>query len=149
MKIIVVSDSHGNKALLDKIALIHRDADIFWHLGDFELPEYLIYPFSPVKGNCDYFVDCKERKDIEINGVKFHLEHGHKLNYQYLDVIINNTNCDVFLFGHLHKKINTKIANTFLLNPGSLTKPRDDNKGSYLVITFQNKEDLKFEFNFI
>ena len=34
MKIIVVSDTHGNEKKLENIILKHQDADLFLHLGD-------------------------------------------------------------------------------------------------------------------
>ena len=76
MKIVVVSDSHGNKSRLDEVLLANQDADLFWHLGDYELPEYLMSPFMLIKGNCDFFSDSPISKDLIINDVKFHLEHS-------------------------------------------------------------------------
>lgn len=149
MKIVVVSDSHGNKSRLDEIVLANQDADLYWHLGDYELPEYLMSPFMLIKGNCDFFADSPLVKDLVINGVKFHLEHGNKINYKNLKEYVTSLNTDVFLFGHLHKKINIKINNTLLINPGSISKPRDDNKYSYVVITFKDKSDLKVTFCYL
>ena len=54
MKIIVVSDSHGNYSLLNEIYLKHFDASIFYHLGDSQLPEYMLHSYCGVKGNCDF-----------------------------------------------------------------------------------------------
>ena len=34
MKIIVISDTHGNEKKLENIILKHQDADLFLHLGD-------------------------------------------------------------------------------------------------------------------
>ena len=39
-----------------------------------------------------------------------------------------------------------KINNTILLNPGSLTRPRDGDKGSYLIITLEKDKEIKYEF---
>lgn len=146
MKIVVVSDSHVDKSRLDYVYLKHQDADLFWHLGDYELPEYLLNNFMLIRGNCDFLSDKPLKKDITINNIKFHLEHGNLINYTYFDEYIENTNCDVFLFGHLHKKMSLKVNNTLVINPGSLTKSRDDSKGSYVVITFTSIEDLKVTF---
>lgn len=149
MKIVVVSDSHGNKSRLDEVVLANQDADLFWHLGDYELPEYLMSPFMLIKGNCDFFSTAPLSKDLTINGVKFHLEHGNKINFKNLEEYVLRINCDVLLFGHLHKKINIKIENTLLVNPGSISKPRDDNKNSYIIINFNNKDDLKITFCYL
>ena len=60
MKIIVISDTHGNAKDLENIILKHKDADLFLHLGD-GAKEFLqiksIYPDLPmeiVRGNCDF-----------------------------------------------------------------------------------------------
>ena len=55
---------------------------------------------------------------------------------------IKNLNVDIFLFGHLHKQLAFKIDKTLVLNPGSLNRPRDNSKGSYLILkpVFQNKK---------
>lgn len=149
MKIVVVSDSHGNKSRLDEIVLANQDADLYWHLGDYELPEYLMSPFMLIKGNCDFFSDSPISKDLIINDVKFHLEHGNKINFSNFEEYVLNTNSDVFLFGHLHKKINIKIRNTLIINPGSISKPRDDNKFSYVVINFKDINDLTVTFCYL
>ena len=57
MKILLVSDSHGNNEALDLLTKNYPNMDIYLHLGDSESDEFSIYPFRSVKGNCDYFGD--------------------------------------------------------------------------------------------
>ena len=146
MKIVVVSDSHGNLTLLQEILNKNYDADYFIHLGDFELPTYLMSSFLFVKGNCDYLVENNLYKDIVIGGLKIHLEHGDKINYSDFDNYIISKHCAIFLFGHIHKKIALKIDNTYVFNPGSLTRPRDSNKGSYLLLIIDNNKNITYKF---
>lgn len=54
MKFVVVSDSHGSYQELIDVVNINQDADIFIHLGDYEIPEYLLNRFIFCKGNCDF-----------------------------------------------------------------------------------------------
>lgn len=146
MKIIVVSDSHGNYSLLNEIYLKHFDASFFYHLGDSQLPEYMLHSYCGVKGNCD-FIDLPTTRDIEIEGYKIHLEHGNNFHFQVNpEKYIENLECDIFLFGHTHKKLATKIKNTFVFNPGSLTRPRDGEKGSYLILEINKNEEIKYKF---
>ena len=49
MKICVVSDSHGDREILRKIYLSNPNCDIYLHLGDSQLEEYLINPFDKSK----------------------------------------------------------------------------------------------------
>lgn len=146
MKIIIVSDSHGEYKILESIYLKNQDADIFIHLGDYELPEYLMSRYLYIKGNCDFLSDAPVKKDVEYNGLKFHLEHGDRLAFSNFSEYIKSLNCDVFLFGHTHKKFEKYIDNILVLNPGSLTRPRDGNKGSYLILTIDKQKNIKYEF---
>lgn len=146
MKILVVSDSHRNVSLLKDIYYKNSTCDYFLHLGDSELPEYLMRDFSTVKGNCDY-VDFPKTKDIEICGLKIHMEHGDSFSFRMNPTkCVEDSNCDIFLFGHTHVKLANKVKNTYIFNPGSLTKPRDSEKGSYLILTVENKKLVKYEF---
>lgn len=95
-----------------------------------------------------FFSEAPISKDIELNGIKFHLEHGDRFMYSInLEDYIKSTNYDVILFGHTHKHLAKKIGNTLLLNPGSLTKPRDETRGSYLIINIDDKtNELTYKF---
>ena len=60
MKILVVSDTHRNFAVLDDIVNENLDADLIIHLGDGENEARDIHNLHPEKpmiyvaGNCDY-----------------------------------------------------------------------------------------------
>ena len=60
MKILLVSDTHGNNVALDALVKKYPNMDLYLHCGDSESDEYSIYPFRSVKGNCDYFGDFNE-----------------------------------------------------------------------------------------
>lgn len=147
MKLVIVSDSHGSKDILDKIHLKEYDGDYFFHLGDAELPEYLLSPFVSVKGNCDFLSDFPNTRDIEIEGIKIHMEHGNNFMFNHSPgEYIKNQNCDIFLFGHTHIKLATKVGRTLLFNPGSVKKPRDGSKGSYLIINIDKNKNITHKF---
>ena len=54
IKLLVVSDSHLDTILLNKVYLKHQNCDYFLHLGDSCLPSYALNNFSSVLGNCDF-----------------------------------------------------------------------------------------------
>ena len=146
MKIVVVSDSHSNYSILNDIVTKNYDADVFYHLGDSELPEYLLHSFTGVRGNCDYN-DLPKERDCTLEGFKIHLEHGNSLNFAInSEKYIKSKNCDIFLFSHTHKKYVNKIGSTYCFNPGSLTRPRDDEKGSYLILYLYKDQPIDYEF---
>lgn len=147
MKILLVSDTHGDIESLNKVYMINPDCDYYFHLGDSCLSSTYIKNFLCIKGNCD-FENFVLKKDISINEVRFHLEHGN-LIYPNLKKYLENIDCDVFLFGHTHCKMCEKINDKIVINPGSLTRPRDDYKGSYAIITFDNLKNIKCQFFYI
>ena len=132
MRIGVFSDSHGDHdaldALLEQMGYLDaacflgdvaRDAE---HLGDrlLEMPHHpTLYA---VRGNNDYYSFCTlpwERL-IELDGVKIHMEHGHRC--QSLDVLSYKAEAcgaKVALFGHTHRMFCEEVGGVFLLNPGS------------------------------
>lgn len=53
LKIIAVSDSHGDREVLNWISQTEYDADFFLHLGDSELTPAALYQYVAVAGNRD------------------------------------------------------------------------------------------------
>ena len=146
MKIVVVSDSHSNLTVLNDIVMKNYDADVFYHLGDSELPEYLLNSYTCVRGNCDYN-DFPRDRDCILEGFKIHLEHGNSLNFAINpEQYIKEKKCDIFLFGHTHKIYVNKIGSTYVFNPGSITRPRDSEIGTYLVLYLAKGQPVKHEF---
>jgi len=136
MKILVCSDSHGETELLDKLFYENQDCSLFLHCGDVGLPAYLTKKFLVVKGNCDYF-DYPRKRDIPTKWGTIHMEHGD--TYQSRDEkYIESLGCFIYLFGHTHKKEHGYDGKTYAFNPGSLTRPRDGNEGSYLTINIDD-----------
>ena len=75
IKLLVISDTHGDTSLAEKVLEKHQDADIVIHLGDYlrdaeRLHE--LYPeirFEVVCGNCDYVGgDIPMEKLLELEG---------------------------------------------------------------------------------
>lgn len=153
MKIVVVSDSHGDYQSLLDIVNKEYGTDIYIHLGDYSIPDYLMSDFLVVKGNNDFGSEFPYFRDIVIGknkNIKIHFEHGSSFMFLFnKENYILEKNCDIFLFGHSHRKESYKEGKTFVFNPGSITKPRDDIKGSYLVLNIKELDnDLKFELTY-
>lgn len=144
MLIVVISDSHGNIDAIKKVRNINPNADMYLHLGDSELPKYLLDGFVSVKGNCDYFCDYPLNLTLKTKYGNIYLEHGNHY-FPIDDNYILSKNCRIFLFGHTHKRYLKQISNCYIANPGSLTKPRDGNLGSYLIIKLE-QNNVQFEF---
>ena len=139
MKVLVISDVHSHIEDLRKVISLHHDMDLYLCLGDSEMKD--ISPFTSVKGNCDYFLDYPEFKDIDIPIGRMHLEHGI---YGVSDERVRWCNCKIFLSGHTHRRDFHMVDDIYVFNPGSLSKPRDGHK-SYLILDIsKDKLDYKF-----
>ena len=80
MKIVVVSDNHGRSEPLEQILELHRDADVFIHCGDSELPPQFLQGYVCVRGNNDFYYEYPEMKILELEGHRMMIVHGHHLS---------------------------------------------------------------------
>lgn len=130
MRIIVLSDSHGNVANVRKIIKKHaEDADCFIHLGDGErdcLALMLEYPqleIHHVCGNCDFYSNARSLEILRKGGKKIMYTHGHhyhvKQGLNELLYAAQGNDADVVLYGHTHIPESDYIDGRYLLNPGS------------------------------
>ena len=117
MKILIVSDSHGNNGPL-RTAIMKENPDMLIHLGDSEcscaeIAKWAGSPKTPcvfVKGNCDiYSYDpsiVKPSAVFELKGHKIFCAHGHmqRVNYGLLTLSLTaqEQGCDICMFGHTH-----------------------------------------------
>ena len=82
-KILVVSDSHGDDEILDKIlAKFAPEMDLLIHTGDSELApdSALIDQFHIVTGNMDFETRFPKTLDLEADGDRIFVAHGHYYN---------------------------------------------------------------------
>ena len=140
-KIAVISDSHGslhNLALFkDRIGM----PDALWHLGDCAddaplIAQRLNCGYVAVRGNCDPFSDEPLKQIVEWHHKRFLLLHGHtvsgRLNLLYL---AKEQRCDALLFGHSHIPSVECVDGIWLINPGSLSRPRLSSGPSMAMLT--------------
>ena len=143
MKILVMSDSHGNKtSMLNTVEL--EAPDMILHLGDHAKDcaaiewEYPAIPLHSVKGNCDRSSSEPEIYDFTLSGKRFFMTHGHLYNVKtgYAS-ILNAASCrgvDVLLFGHTHIPYCKVMDNLVAINPGSI----GPGSKTYAVLGFKN-----------
>lgn len=145
MKIVVISDTHGDLESIYKVIDDNIDAELFIHAGDSCVLPHQIPLFRIVKGNCDLGLDYPNELTIKTEYGDIYVTHGHTL-YSISPYLIESKNAKVFIFGHTHKKYFEKINESYVLNPGSLVKPRDGSKGTYAIIYLdKNKCDVEFK----
>ena len=130
MKILVVSDSHRDDEILKDLVKEVKDIDVYIHCGDSCSDIYNLYPFDSVLGNCDYFPFDEKRL--------LRTEAGNIL-VRHMPFIRPDERKDVrvFIHGHTHRYMVKEEDGLLIINPGSISHPRDDSHGSYAVLTIE------------
>ncbi len=127
-KLVVISDSHGKKKAVEKVAPLFEENDYVIHLGDgaSDLKEtFSHFPEKTYicKGNCDLFYGNDEFV-LEIEKVRILCCHGHrygvKSNLYRLAEHAKSLDCEVALYGHTHVASVEKVDGVTCINPGSL-----------------------------
>lgn len=132
MKILIVSDSHGNLEAL-KAAVEREKPDQVFHLGDMVADarrlakRYPQLPVACVMGNCDSYggETGPDQAAVKAGGALFFLCHGHRYHVKLgvgLLMSEGRRQCaDVVCFGHTHKAVCSRgEGGTWLVNPGSV-----------------------------
>ncbi len=157
MKIGVMSDTHGSLPYFEKALDLLKDCDVLFHIGDVlyhgprnDLPE----GYNPkgvikeinnldniiiVRGNCDAEVDQMVLKFpimadycIIMDGERtIYASHGHIYNENNLPPLKNG---DIFIHGHTHVLRAEKRETYTILNPGSVSIPKEGNIPTYAVL---------------
>ena len=152
---LVFSDSHGNlENLLDVLRQYPKMEAVFF-LGDVEgdadrLRRSTPYPVYMVRGNCDYGGDIPLELEIEFVGKKIALTHGHRyLNYGGIDALENwalMQGVDIVMFGHTHIPYLDEGEDLTMLNPGSISRPRQEGHiPTYTVMEVEDDGTVHFE----
>ena len=142
MKILVMSDSHGNVTNM-LTAVMRENPDMILHLGDHHYDcrelrnKYPEIPLRAVKGNCDTAGEL-ENDEFICEYLRIVMTHGHLFGVKYsLDSIITNAmykEADILLFGHTHQAYTQEFEGLHIINPGSVGKGRQ----TYCVLDVTN-----------
>ncbi len=134
MRVIVFSDSHGNVDGM-KSALERERAELIIHLGDVSrdasnVAQLYSKPLISVAGNCDIFPSVPYVTVTEIDGVYVYICHGNALYGDERAVAheAKANGCSLAFFGHTHVPLDTVIEGVRVINPGSISKPRTEER---------------------
>lgn len=152
MKYIIASDIHGSykyasilyermcEEKADKLLIL---GDILYHgprndLPDGYAPKKVISLLNSIKsdiiavrGNCEAEVDsmvlefpCMSDYAVVMTetGRCMYLTHGHMHNPEKLPPLADGS---IFMYGHTHIKVLEKSGNIYIINPGSISIPKD------------------------
>ena len=128
MKLLVVSDSHGNMENMVRAVELVQPRMIL-HLGDcWRDGEALhrLFPeiaFEQVPANCDCRPGEPSERLIFLEDKRVLMCHGHtygvKQSLLSAGYAAQEQNVDLFLFGHTHRPLWDQRGKTIFLNPGA------------------------------
>lgn len=146
MRIVVVSDSHGEFTVLRQILRKEEMfTDMFIHCGDSMVLKHEIRTYHVVKGNCDFFSDFPKHLTFDTPLGKIYVMHG-EMGLINMKRLVAQVKPDIILYGHTHVHSYHNIDGCHCLNPGSVSRPRDGKNGTYLVIEGTSKSNITWEF---
>lgn len=159
MKILIVSDTHRYNANFLKVVDKTAPLDMVVHCGDVEGSELLISeaagcPVEMVQGNNDFFSQLPREKEFMIGSYKVWLTHGHNyyiaMNNEMIKEEARLREVDIVMCGHTHKPLVDIGNDVTLLNPGSISYPRQENrKPSYIIMEIDSAGEAHYTVNYL
>ena len=160
MKILIVSDTHGQMENFKEVLDIVSPVNYLIHCGDVGFGADVIQqmagcPVSCVKGNNDFGTDLPAEEELAIAGKRILIIHGHRngVHHGYSGVkeAAKERGCDVVMFGHTHMLvIDSEDPEVTLINPGSLTFPRQPGrKPSYIIMSTDRLGHVMYTLNYL
>lgn len=159
MKILIVSDTHRYNANYLKVVEKTGPLDMVVHCGDVEGSELVISqaagcPVEMVQGNNDFFSELPREKEFMIGQYKVWLTHGHNyyiaMNSDVIKQEARAREADIVMCGHTHKPVVDIGSGLTLINPGSISYPRQDNrKPSYIIMEIDAAGAAHYTINYL
>lgn len=145
MKVLVISDTHNNNYNASKVInKLTNKINVIIHLGDSSEDAFTlstIFPSIPmyyVGGNWDSQSCNIFEQIVSFNGVKVLIAHGHKYGvnwgYDRISYAAEEKKVQAVLFGHTHFPFMQYINNILVMNPGSISLPRNNSVPSYGIL---------------
>ena len=137
MRVLVLSDSHGDVYKLRRAIDSQPTAKLIVFLGDGEYDIDSVecrVPVIKVRGNCDFGSSLPLNFTDEVCGKKIYCTHGFRENVKYttenLISAAKSHGAHIALYGHTHVPVTSYDGGLYLVNPGSVRE------GSFAVIDF-------------
>lgn len=159
MRVLIVSDTHRQNENFCRVIEREKNLDLVIHLGDAEGSELFLgrvaaCPMEIVAGNNDFFTELPREKEIDIDGYRVLLTHGH---YYYVSVGMERIKeegimrgVDIVMFGHTHRPLIDIEDEITILNPGSLSYPRQEGRRpSYIIMETDEGREAQFEIHYL
>ncbi|MGD6832016.1 metallophosphoesterase [Sutcliffiella halmapala] len=154
MKVLVVSDNHGQTDVLQQLKARHQDeVEHFVHCGDSELPSdsAAMEGFYAVRGNCDFDSGYPQQLIKEVANNRLFIAHGHlhqvKSSLMPIKYAAEEEEANIVCFGHSHIAGAEYTGGILFVNPGSISLPRMTRDKTYAIIEETNLDFFVHYYN--
>ena len=160
MKALLVSDTHRYLRYFEEALERVGPVDQIFHMGDVEGEEEVIrsladgIPVEFVAGNNDFFSHESREKEIWFGGFRILMTHGHQYGVSTgisrLAAEGKARNVQVVLYGHTHRPSIDYVGEMALVNPGSISYPRQSGRQpSYGILEIDRYGEIHFTINYL
>lgn len=159
MRILIVSDTHRYHKNLEQVLEQVTPINMMIHLGDVEGCESEIIrmagcPVEIVAGNNDFFSQQPREKELRLGKYRVLITHGHYYHVGNGTADIRREalarGYDIVMFGHTHMPFLDDSDNRILLNPGSISYPRQEGRcPSYIIMEIDQKGEARFQMEYL
>lgn len=159
MRILIVSDTHGSVRNFDEVIEREKDIDMLLHLGDVEgdddyMEAVLNCPVHIVGGNNDFFSRLPNEIEIRIGKYKVFMTHGHgyhvSMDTRRLKQVARARHADIVMYGHTHRPKIDLEDDVIVVNPGSLSYPRQSGrKATYIIMKIDSSGNAEFHLKYV
>ena len=144
MKILVISDTHGDIKRAVNLVNSIKAIELIIHCGDNKRDAEKLSERFPdieviaVSGNCDMHMGV-DFTIVDTEAGDIFVTHGHDygVNHNLSEIVeaAKDYDCKAMCFGHTHKPLCVEHDGVLIVNPGSLSEPRGGSEPSCAVIT--------------
>lgn len=154
MRILIVSDTHGSLRNFDIVIEREKEIDMLLHLGDVEgdndyMEAVMNCPVHIVGGNNDYFSGLPGEIELRIGKYKVFMTHGHgyyvSMDTRRLKQAARARGADIAMYGHTHRPDIDLEDGVKVINPGSLSYPRQSGRqATYVIMEVNTEGEVEF-----
>ena len=159
MRILIVSDTHRRNENLQAVVARIGKIDMLIHCGDLEcqveyIKEFVDCPIIAVRGNNDFFLPLEKEEIFYIDKYKVMVTHGHHYNVSLgVDMLVDEAKSrevDIVMYGHTHRPHLEIREDITIVNPGSISYPRQDARQySYMIMEIDRFGKAHYALNYV
>lgn len=159
MKVLIVSDTHKRNDNFFHVLEAVSPVDMVIHCGDIEGSEYAISAgagcmVEMVAGNNDFFTGLPLEREFELGKYRVLVTHGHhyyvSMGTERLKQEARARGIDIVFFGHTHRPVVDLEDDVMVVNPGSISYPRQDGRRpSYVLMDIDRFGEAHFTLRYI